>query len=66
MMALIWKGNRLSWWFVGFVVAFASCWLAVDVAWRLISISITVFVLGSLGVIAIVLGTLIFLWHRNV
>jgi hypothetical protein len=66
MKSLLWKGDRFSWWFVGFVVAFASCWLAVDVAWRLISISITFFALGSLGVIAIVLGMLIFFWHRNV
>ncbi len=65
MRRYFWVDDRLSWWFVGFIALIATAWMALDIAWRTITMSITTLLGGWLLLTIILIVSYIWLWQRS-
>jgi hypothetical protein len=65
MRRYFWVDDRLSWWFVGFIVLIAAIWMALDIGWRTITMSITTLLGGWLLLTIILIVSYIWLWQRS-
>ena len=64
MRGFIWKGDRFSWWFIALVAFFSMYWVAIDIIWRVVEISIIKLLVLSIAAAISMLLISILIWRR--